>query len=67
MDKRTIICPLLHMHYRMLPVSPPAYRKRRMLPASPPACQIHRKLFHKLQLHLLLPSLSNQINLKVPY
>jgi hypothetical protein len=62
-----LVCQMLHM--------PPAYRMHHTLPVSPPACQMlhmlpvcrnRRKLFRMLQMHLLLPSLSNQINLKVP-
>jgi hypothetical protein len=67
----TIIC-LLH---RKLPASLPAcllHRKlRRMLPASLPACLKNRMLpacpkRRKLLRDSQLPSLSNQINLKVP-
>jgi hypothetical protein len=51
-------CQLRRKRCRMLPASLPACLKNRMLPA----CQKRRKLLTESQ----LPSLSNQINLKVP-
>jgi hypothetical protein len=75
MDNRAIICPRHRTHYHRQPVSPPACQKRRMLLASLPVCQKHhmlpacqnlRKTFHKRKLLPPQPSLSIQINLKVP-
>jgi hypothetical protein len=61
------VCLKHRMHCRMLPASLPACLLRRMLPAypksrMPPACPMRRKLLTEPQ----PPSLSNQINLKVP-
>jgi hypothetical protein len=74
-NNRTIICPLHRKLHHKLPVSLPAcplHRKlRHMLPASLPACRKNHmlpacQLHHMLLTESQLPSLSNQISLKVP-
>jgi hypothetical protein len=54
------------MRCRKLPASLPACQLRHMQQEPLPACQNRRKLFHKRMLQHPQPSLSNQINLKVP-